>query len=187
MLTSSVAPASASSDAGGPGSQMSSQTVSPTLRSSSSISAAAVAGLEVALLVEDAVVGQVHLAVDRVHAAAGEHRARVVDVVGELGKADQGHDPVGPGGDPVQRCACIGEEVLLEQEVLRRIPGDRELGKQDQLGARLAGLLQAGDDLPFVARDVADGHVELAERDLKRCRHALNYGTAAPRDRARRG
>ena len=39
MLTSSVAPASASSDAGGPGSQMSSQTVSPTMTSPSSISA----------------------------------------------------------------------------------------------------------------------------------------------------
>ena len=65
MLTITVAPASASSIAGGPGSQMSSQIVRPTVTPSISTIAAAGARLEVALLVEDAVVGQAHLAVDR--------------------------------------------------------------------------------------------------------------------------
>ena len=37
------------------------------------------AGLEVAPLVEDAVVGQVHLAVDRLDRAVGEHGGGVVD------------------------------------------------------------------------------------------------------------
>ncbi len=54
----------------------------------SSITAPAGAGLEVALLVEDAVVGQVDLAVDRVHAPVGEHGGGVVDVLGALGEAD---------------------------------------------------------------------------------------------------
>ena len=64
MLTIRVAPARASSLAGGPGSQMSSQTVSPTRSPGDVDQRAAGAGLEVALLVEDAVVGQVDLAVD---------------------------------------------------------------------------------------------------------------------------
>ena len=133
MLTSRVAPASASSEAGGPG--------LPDVLADGQADAqvaeldqpAAVARLEVALLVEDAVVGQEHLAVDRLYAAAGEHGAGVVDVVGELWEADQRHDPVGRGGDPLERRARVGEEVLLEQQVLGRIAGHRELGEQDQL------------------------------------------------------
>ena len=63
-LTISGAPASASSEAGGPGVQMSSQIVSPMRGLAELDHRAALAGLEVALLVEDAVVGQVALAVD---------------------------------------------------------------------------------------------------------------------------
>ncbi len=47
-------------------------------------------GLEVALLVEDAVVGQVDLAVDRVDGPVGEYGGGVVDVLGTLGEADDG-------------------------------------------------------------------------------------------------
>ena len=50
------------------------------------------AGLEVALLIEDAVVGQVHLAIDRVHRPAGQHGRRVVHVLRPLRKAhDRDH------------------------------------------------------------------------------------------------
>ena len=92
MLTISVAPASASSLAGGPGSQMSSQTVSPTRSAVEVDHRARRARLEVALLVEDAVVGQVDLAVDRVHRAVGEHGGGVEDVLGALGEADHSDD-----------------------------------------------------------------------------------------------
>ena len=105
MFTISVAPASASSLAGGPGTQMSSQTVSPTVTPSTSMSAAAGPGLEVALLVEDAVVGQADLAVDRLQLAVGEHGGRVVDVVGALGEADDRDDAVGRRRDPLERRA----------------------------------------------------------------------------------
>ena len=138
MLRISVAPASASSLAGGPGSQMSSQTVSPTRsRSPMSITAPADARLEVALLVEHAVVGQVDLAVDRVHRAVGEHGGRVVDVLGALREADDRDDAVRVGGELAQRRADVGEEVLAQQQVLGRIAGERELGEQHQIRARL--------------------------------------------------
>ena len=63
---------------------MSSQMVSPIGTPFSSTIARLGARLEVALLVEDAVVRQVHLAVDGHDAAVGEHRGGVVDVLGLL-------------------------------------------------------------------------------------------------------
>ena len=84
---------------------MSSQTVRPTALLADLDHRAAVARLEVALLVEDAVVGQEDLAVDRVHDAVGEHGGGVVDVLRALGKADDGDDPLGLGGELAQRRA----------------------------------------------------------------------------------
>ena len=61
------------------------------------------AGDEVALLVEDRVVGQAVLAVDGAHGAVGEHGERVVGVAEvaaagrRLGEADQGDDALDPG------------------------------------------------------------------------------------------
>ena len=53
---------------------------------------AAAARLEVALLIEDPVVGQVGLAVDRVHPPLGKHRRGVVDILGPLREADDRDD-----------------------------------------------------------------------------------------------
>ena len=71
-LTRSCAPASARSVAGGPGSQTSSQIVGPTRTSPKRSSEQVAARREVAVLVEDAVVGEVALAVD----TARRHRRR---------------------------------------------------------------------------------------------------------------
>ena len=63
------------------------------------------AGDEVALLVEDRVVGQAVLAVDGPHGAVGEHGEGVVGVAKvaaarrRLGEADEGDDALDPGGD----------------------------------------------------------------------------------------
>ena len=89
MLTITSAPASATSLAGGPGSQMSSQIVRPRVVPFEPRDRGRVADLEVALLVEHAVVGQEHLAVDAAHLAVGEHGQRVEDVLGVLGEPDQ--------------------------------------------------------------------------------------------------
>ena len=93
-MTISVAPARASAEAGGPGLPDVLADRQADLCPPSSISAGPRAALEVALLVEDAVVGQVDLAVDRLHGAVGEHRERVVDVVLALGEADERDDPL---------------------------------------------------------------------------------------------
>ena len=105
-FTITCAPASASVIAGGPGSQMSSQMLSPIGMPFSSKMRRLGARLEVALLVEDAVVRQVHLAVGGHDLAVGEHRGGVVDVLGLLGIAHQRDDAVRLGGELVERRAA---------------------------------------------------------------------------------
>ena len=100
-MTIRLAPASASTEAGGPGYQMSSQIVSPTRAPATSISAGRVARLEVAALVEDAVVRQQDLAVDGADLPVPEHGDGVVGGRVVLGEADQRHDPSDPGGELV--------------------------------------------------------------------------------------
>ena len=58
--------------------------------------------------------------------------------------------------------------MVLEEEILRRVAGDRQLGEDDELGAGLFRALDPGGDLPLVSGDVADGRVHLAEREAER-------------------
>ena len=73
--------------------------------------------------------------------------------------------PVHVGGDPLDRRARVGEEVLLEQQVLGRVAGDAELGEERELRAGLARARELLAHLGLVAGDVADGGVDLGERD----------------------
>ncbi len=123
------------------------------------------AALEVAQLVEDPVVGQVDLAVDGLQAAVCQHRRGVVDVVGALGEADERHDALRVGRDPLDRRPRVGQEVLLEQQVLGRVAGDRQLGEERELRAGLARARELLANLGLVAGDVADGGVDLGEGD----------------------
>ena len=129
---------------------------------------------EVALLVEDAVVGQVDLVVDAGDAAVREHGCGVVDVGGAVGEADDGDDPVRLLGEAVDRVARVAQEVFLVEEVLRRVSGDGELAEHGEAGPGPAGLGERGRDRPLVAGDVADRRVELAQREPERP-HTRNY------------
>jgi hypothetical protein len=53
--------------------------------------------------------------------------------------------------------------VALQVEVLGRVAGDAELGKDDQLGPRLTGADDPLRHLGGVAVDVADGGVDLGQ------------------------
>ena len=170
---------------------MSSQTVSPTLMSPMSRIGAAGAGLEVAVLVEDAVVRQVDLAVERLHLALGEHGRGVVDVLGALGEPDDRHEAVRLLGQLVQRRSRVGQETLLEQQVLGRVAGERELGEEDELRARLGRPAHALAHLVRVARDVAHRRVHLVQRDADGsgvCHpSSIALGCREPRRRLSRG
>ena len=136
------------------------------------------ARLEVAVLVEYAVVRQEHLPVHGGHPAIGQDRGRVVDVVGALREADQRHDPVGGLGEAVERTARGAQEVRLQQQVLRRVPGEPELGEYHEPGALAARVVDRRRDLLGVAVDVSDGGVELRHGQAQRLgahRHRFQY------------
>jgi hypothetical protein len=138
-----------------------------------------VARLEVALLVEDAVVGEQGLAVDRRNLAIGEHGERVVDVLRALGEADHGDDLPRVGRDLAHRRLGLQQEVLLEQQVLGRVAGQHELREEDELGARVA---RAGDLLahePHVAVEVADARIDLRQRERQRRQRAGRHQARA--------
>src|SRR5437879_3197183 len=63
----------------------------------------------------------------------------------------------------VQTCALPIYECRLEDEVLGRIAGDRQLRKADDVGARGARLVHPADDQPRISGQVTDGWVDLGE------------------------
>ena len=160
---------------------MSSQTVSPTVIAVDLDDRGAGAALEVADLVEHAVVGQVDLAVVPLHRSVGEDRRSVVDVQGALGVAHDRDDAGRVLRDALDGRAGVGEEVLLQQQVLRRVAGHGQLGEEHHLRARAACAAQVVADLRFVAGDVADDGVDLGQRDAQGAGHVP--GESTPRRR----
>ena len=74
--------------------------------------------------------------------------------------------PVAASRDLAGRRGGGADERGAEQEVLRRIAGDRELREDDELGAGVARLGDPPDDAVAVAVEVADGRVDLGQSDL---------------------
>ena len=168
MFATSCAPASARSVAGGPGCQMSSQIVGPTTTSPKPEQHEVAPRREVAVLVEDAVVRQVALAVDVAHLAVREHEARVVEVGVEVRRADERGDAVRRLGDLLDRAARRADEAGAEEQVLGRVAGDDELREEDEVGAGVAGPPEPLDDAVRVAVDVADDAIDLGECESHR-------------------
>src|SRR5439155_17420739 len=112
-------------------------------------------------------------AVDPADLAVGQHGGGVVDVLGPHGEPDDGDDAGRLRRQPVDGAAGVGEEVLLEQEVLGWIAGDRQLGEDDQLGVLMAG-----------AGDVLLGLGDIPARSptvVSICARAMRSGGATPR------
>ena len=124
-----------------------------------------VAGGEVALLVEDPVVGQQPLAVDAVDLALGAHRGRVVEVTAGVDEADYRRAPTGAGRHPVEGGPVVGYEAGLEQQILGWIPGDGQFGEHGQVALGDLGPVDGVEDGGGVALQVTDDEVELAGGD----------------------
>ena len=135
------------------------------------------ARLEVAALVEDPVVGQIALAVDRPHLAAGENGERVVgrgrgrvDQGVEVARARRRAAPRAPGSRPGRRSPSTSaatassasrdrvQEVPAQHEVLGRVAGEAELGEQHELRAARPGRCRStprsGATLPSMSPTV---------------------------------
>ena len=119
---------------------------------------------EVAMLVEDAVVREELLPVDAADLPVRAHRARVRQVAVEPRRPDEGHEAAGGGRRLLERLASGVQEPGAEQQVLGRVPGDRELGEEDEVGAGPPRVAERVHDLVPVAVEVADDDVQLRER-----------------------
>ena len=124
-----------------------------------------VAGREVAVFVEDAVVREEPLADESLDLAAGADRARVVKVAVEVRGADERDDSARGPRDLGERLLGCANEARPEQEVLRRIARHRELREDHQVGARALRLLEPVEDQRAVAVEVADDRIDLGERE----------------------
>ena len=163
MMTS--APPKASLRAGSPGYQMSSQMVTPTLTPATRNTGDFAAGLEVAVLVEDAVVGEVLLVVDADQAAVVDDGGGVVDVLILVHEAYHQSDAAAGCRDLLQGAQVVVDEPRSQEQVLRRVAGDGQLGEAEQVDAQLAAALGILQDLGDVALQVADGGVDLSQTD----------------------
>ncbi len=139
----------------------------------------ALPGAKVAVLVKDAVVGQVGLVVGSRHPPVVQHGGGVVDVVCAVDEPDDRRNGrrALPGADalrrarslcdPLQRLHVVLHKAGLEQQVLGRVAGHGHLGKGDQVGAQRAGAGDAVDDFALVAGQVPDGGVDLGQGEAK--------------------
>ena len=67
-------------------------------------------------------------------------------------------------GDLLERVRRGLEEAGAEQQVLRGVSGDGQLGEEHEVGAALACLLEACEDALPVSVEVADDGVDLGQR-----------------------
>ena len=126
------------------------------------------AGLEDALLVEHAVVGQGMLVDPADDGAAGEHEGGVVEpaAVAPGGAHDQGRAAIGGvAGELVQGVARMLADGGLEHEVLGRIAHQEQLGQHDEIGPGRGPLRPQPPRQREVAGDVAHRRVGLGHGD----------------------
>ena len=123
------------------------------------------AGKEVALFVEDAVVGEVDLVVDAEEASVPDDGSGIEEaaLIVRVDEADDHSYVLGMLDDPVEAGAVLGDEVWLVEQVLGGVAGDGELGEGDEVGAAGSGLVDVVEDLGRVAPQIADGGVDLGE------------------------
>ena len=70
-----------------------------------------------------------------------------------------------PLARPPPASARPPDEPRPQQQVLRRVPGDRELGEEEQIDAEALRVLDPRDDPLAVPREVADDRVDLREAE----------------------
>ena len=113
--------------------------------------------------------------------AGVEQRIGVVEAaVLDPGQPDE-HRRAAVGGLARERLAGLAADILegrLQDEILGRIAGEEELGEHDHVGAEPGRLGARLAHLGGVAGDVADGRVELRERDPEGFRGGHGRGVA---------
>ena len=143
---------------------------------------------EYAALVEHAVVRQIDLAPNGGDRTAVEQAIGVVELaIVEPGRADQhgGTAIVGLARELFDLGAAGRLQRRLQHQVFRRIATDVEFGKGNQIGAVARGLRPRRARFVGIARDIAEGRIELGDRDGESVDgtgiHGRRCSVAAPR------
>ena len=136
------------------------------------------AGVEHALLVEDAVVRQIDLEAHRRDPSAVEQRHRVVDLAGVGPHAADEHGGAGPeiGRELLDRGAAGGGERRLAHQILGRIAADVQLRQHEQIGALPRRVGTRANELFDVAGEIAENGIELGKRDLQGVGGGVRHG-----------
>ena len=123
------------------------------------------AGEEIALFIEDAVIGEMDFVVDAEEASVPDDGGGVEEaaLAVRVDEADNHCYALGMLDDLVEAGAVLGDEVGLVEQVLGRVAGDGELGEGDEVGIAGSGLVDVVEDLGRVAPQIADGGVDLGE------------------------
>src|SRR5439155_128589 len=119
--------------------------------------------LEIAVLVEDAVVRQVLLVVDAGQGPVVDDGGGVEEILALVHAADDGGEAARRLRHVRQRGQVGLDEGGLEEEILGRVAGDRQLGERDEVGTERTRLRQTVHDAPGVTLDVPDGRVDLGQ------------------------
>ena len=188
MLSTQLAPSAAAS-ATASGSQTSSQTVSASAPLGRLDVQRAAPGRERALLVEDAVVGQLALVVAREDRAV--RRARARRCARGRRRATGSRRRAAPRPRPASTLGlglAGAQERGPQQQILGRIARDRELRREHELGTRARGIgTGVGDALPVLGKR-SDREVELGQREAEHRFHrssGLRGGASAAQSDSR--
>ena len=121
------------------------------------------ARLEVAVLIEHAIVGQVLLVVGAGMGAVVEHGRRVEDVVALVHVAEHGGQPLALLHHVSEGAQVRLDEGGLEQEIFGRIAGQRQLGKGHEVAARAPGATHPVHHQPRIGLDGSHRRIDLGQ------------------------
>ena len=127
-------------------------------------------GFEVAIFLEDVVIGEARFVDEAEGFSAFEDGGGVVEGLTAVGVGVEAPDDQGDVGDGLveeeESGVVEGEEALIEEEILWGVAGEGEFWGEDEIGA-LAGEGVVGfEDAEGIGVEIADGGVELGEADF---------------------
>ncbi len=103
----------------------------------------------------------------RQHTAAANQAGRVIDMSRHVFRVTDQHTDLGHRAHQlIERTADLQPQAAMEQQILGRITGKRELREHHQIGAQLiARTPRLGDDALEITAHVPHQQIQLRQRD----------------------
>ena len=128
---------------------------------------------KIAVFVKHPIVGQVHFAILVQNAAVVDNGGGVGNIVGNGDAAHNGGNAAGGRGNARHGGGVVGQKRRLEQQILRRIAGNGQLGKGYQVCVRGPRLVNEIHDAGRIAGNIPDSGVKLGQGQAKGALHKL--------------